>query len=171
MRPRTNRVGAPCSHPGEALVVAEVEVGLGAVVGDEDLAMLEGRHRAGIDVQVGIEFAEPDRIAAGLQQRPEGGGCQPLAERRDHAAGDENISRHANTPVPDDTPGPLAFALRETPGGNRKMLLHGSQRIPDSGWWGKPAGKADQRFSGSSDGTAGSISSGPGTSFFARWIR
>ena len=30
----------------EALVVAEVEVGLGAVVGDEDLAVLERVHRA-----------------------------------------------------------------------------------------------------------------------------
>ena len=35
-------------HPGvgEALVVAQVEVGLGAVVGDEDLAVLERAHRA-----------------------------------------------------------------------------------------------------------------------------
>ena len=32
---------------GEALVVAQVEVGLRAVVGDEDLAVLEGRHGAG----------------------------------------------------------------------------------------------------------------------------
>ena len=38
---------------GEALVVAEVEVGLGAVVGDEDLAVLERAHRARIDVDVG----------------------------------------------------------------------------------------------------------------------
>ena len=30
----------------EALVVAEVEVGLGAVVGDEHLAVLERAHRA-----------------------------------------------------------------------------------------------------------------------------
>ena len=29
------------------LVVAEIEVGLGAVLGDEDLAMLERAHRAG----------------------------------------------------------------------------------------------------------------------------
>ena len=33
-------------HAGEALVVAEVEVGLGPVVGDEHLAVLVGRHRA-----------------------------------------------------------------------------------------------------------------------------
>src|SRR3989304_4098591 len=37
----------------EALVMAEVEVGLGAVGGDEDLAVLVGGHRAGVDVAVG----------------------------------------------------------------------------------------------------------------------
>ena len=35
---------------GEALVVAEVEIGFGAVVGDENLAVLEGRHGSRIDV-------------------------------------------------------------------------------------------------------------------------
>src|SRR5205814_1728025 len=44
---------------GEALVVTEVEVGLGAVVGDKHLAMLVGRHRAGIDIEIGIELAQP----------------------------------------------------------------------------------------------------------------
>jgi len=43
---------------GEALVMPEVEVGLGAVVGDEDLAVLIGRHRAGIDVEIRIELAQ-----------------------------------------------------------------------------------------------------------------
>ena len=66
---------------GEALVMAEVEVGLGAVVGDVDLAMLVGRHRPRIDVQIGIELADADLVAARLQERPEGGGQQTLAER------------------------------------------------------------------------------------------
>jgi len=39
---------------GEALVVAEVEIGLGPVVGDEHLAVLIRAHRARIDVEVGI---------------------------------------------------------------------------------------------------------------------
>ena len=56
---------------GEALVMAEVEVGLGAVVGDEHLAVLVGRHRARIDVEIGVELAQPHRIAARLQQRAE----------------------------------------------------------------------------------------------------
>ena len=54
---------------GEALVVAEIEVGFGAVVGDEDLAMLVRAHRARIDVQIGVELAQPHAIAARLQQR------------------------------------------------------------------------------------------------------
>ena len=36
----------------EPLVVPDVEVGLGAVVGHEDLAVLERVHRAGIDVEI-----------------------------------------------------------------------------------------------------------------------
>ena len=36
----------------EPLVVAEIEVGLGAVVGDVDLAVLKRAHRARIDVDV-----------------------------------------------------------------------------------------------------------------------
>ena len=41
---------------GEALVVAQVEVGLRAVVGDEDFAVLERAHGAGVHVQIGIEL-------------------------------------------------------------------------------------------------------------------
>ena len=48
----------------EALVVADVEVGLGAVVGDEDLAVLERVHRAGVDVEVRVELLHRDAQAA-----------------------------------------------------------------------------------------------------------
>ena len=51
--------------------MAEVEIGLGAVVGDENLAVLVWRHRARIDVEVGVELAQPHLIAARLQQRAE----------------------------------------------------------------------------------------------------
>ena len=44
----------------EALVVTDVEVGLGAVVGDEDLAVLERVHRPGVDVEVGVELLHRD---------------------------------------------------------------------------------------------------------------
>ncbi len=39
---------------GEALVVAKVKVGLGAIFRDEHFAMLEGAHRAGVHVDVGV---------------------------------------------------------------------------------------------------------------------
>ena len=79
---------------GEALVVAEVEVGLGAVVGDEDLAVLVRAHRARIDVEIGVELAQPDLVAARLQKRAERGGGETLAKGGDHAAGDEDVPRH-----------------------------------------------------------------------------
>ncbi len=65
---------------GEALVVPEIEIGLGAVVGDEDLAMLIGGHRPRIDVEIGVELAKPNRIAAGLQKRAENRRRQALAK-------------------------------------------------------------------------------------------
>ncbi len=64
----------------EALVVAEVEIGFGPVVGHEDFAVLIGRHRAGIDVEVGIELAQPDFVAARLQQRAERRRSETLAK-------------------------------------------------------------------------------------------
>ncbi|MPL84476.1 hypothetical protein SDC9_30441 [bioreactor metagenome] len=79
--PRGHGIGLARAHPGEALVMAEVEVGLGAVIGDEDLAMLEGRHRARIDVEIGVELAQPHREAARLQQRAQCRGGKALAER------------------------------------------------------------------------------------------
>src|SRR6266511_1775944 len=76
---------------GEALVVSQVEVSLGAVVGDEDLAVLEGRHGAGIDVEVGVKFLQIDPEAAALKQAADAGSGQALAERRDNAAGYEDV--------------------------------------------------------------------------------
>jgi hypothetical protein len=43
---------------GEAFVVAQVEISLCAVVGDEHLAVLIGAHGPRIDVQIGIELAQ-----------------------------------------------------------------------------------------------------------------
>ena len=77
---------------GEALVVAEVEVGLRAVLGDEHLAVLERRHRAGVDVDVGVELLQRDLQPAGDQQAADRGRGDALAERRDHAAGDEDVA-------------------------------------------------------------------------------
>ena len=79
---------------GEALVVAEIEVGLGAVVGDENLAVLGRAHRARIDVEIRVELSQPYGVAARLKQRAERCGSESFAKRGDHAAGDEDIPRH-----------------------------------------------------------------------------
>ena len=64
----------------EALVVTEVEIGLGAVVGDEDLAVLVWRHRPRVDVDVRVELQDADRDAAGLQDATDAGGRDALPQ-------------------------------------------------------------------------------------------
>ena len=81
-------------HAGEAFVMAEVEVGFGAVVGDIDLAVLKRAHGPRIDVEIGIELAQTDLEAAGLQERPQGRGSQSLAKRGNDAAGDKDEPGH-----------------------------------------------------------------------------
>src|SRR6266571_2956622 len=83
-------------HPGrlEALVVAQIEVGLGAVLGDEHLPVLERAHRAGIDVDVRVELEEGDFDAARFEDRGEGGGGYPLPQRGNHTARHEHILGH-----------------------------------------------------------------------------
>ena len=76
---------------GEALVVAKVEVGLGAVVGDEDLAVLERRHGAGIDVEVRIELLQSDFQPAAFHQAADGCSRQALAKRRHDTAGHKDV--------------------------------------------------------------------------------
>ena len=63
---------------GEALVVAEVEVGLRAVLGHEDLAVLVRRHRARVDVDVRIELLQADRQAARPSRRPIDAAAMPF---------------------------------------------------------------------------------------------
>ena len=75
----------------EPLVVSEVEIRLGAVGGDVHLPVLIGAHRAGIHVHVGVELLQRDPVPVSLEQRADGGGGQPLAERGDDAARDEDV--------------------------------------------------------------------------------
>ena len=75
----------------EPLVVPDVEVGLGAVVGDEHLAVLERVHRPGIDVEVGVELLHRDPQPARLQEATEARGREALSERGGDASGDEHV--------------------------------------------------------------------------------
>src|SRR5699024_7944939 len=75
----------------EALVVPDVEVGLGTVLGDEDLTVLERVHRPRVHVEVRVELLHRDLQTAGDQQLSEAAGSQPLAQRGGDTAGDEQI--------------------------------------------------------------------------------
>ena len=82
----------------EPLVVAQVQVGLGAVVGDEHLAVLVRRHRPRVDVDVGVELEDGDLEAPRLEQAADAGGGDALAERGGHPSGHKDILRHGSGP-------------------------------------------------------------------------
>ena len=52
----------------ETLVVAQVQVGFCAVVGDKNLAMLERRHRARVYIEVRVQLDQGNFKAAGLKE-------------------------------------------------------------------------------------------------------
>ncbi len=58
---------------GKTLVVSKIEIGFRSIIGHEHLAMLVGRHCAGVNIDVGVEFHEGDRDTAILEQAAEGG--------------------------------------------------------------------------------------------------
>ncbi len=87
-------------HAGKTLIVTEVEIGLGPVVGHEHLAMLVGAHRPRIDIEVGVELSQADLVATSLQERAEGGGRQTFSQGGDHAAGDEDVPGHGRSDYP-----------------------------------------------------------------------
>ena len=92
--PGRDVVGLGGRPAGEALVMAEIEIGLGAIVRHEHFAVLIWRHRSGIEIEIRVELAKPDLVASRLQQRAERRRSQTFSERRNHAAGDEYIPRH-----------------------------------------------------------------------------
>ena len=71
--------------------MADVEIGLGAVLGDEHLAVLERVHGARVDVEVGVELLHRHLQAPRRQQLSEAGRREALAERGNHATGDEEV--------------------------------------------------------------------------------
>ena len=79
----------------EALVVTKVKVGLCAVIGDVDLAVLIRRHGARIHVEIRVELDDGDAQATRFQQQADRGGGDALTEGGGDAAGDEHkLRRH-----------------------------------------------------------------------------
>jgi len=56
------------AHAQETLVIAKIEIGLAAVVEDVGLAVLEGAHGPGVDVQIRIDLYGGDAEPAALVQ-------------------------------------------------------------------------------------------------------
>ena len=92
--------------------MAQVEVGLGAVVGDVDLAVLIRAHRARVDVDVRVELLQRDAVAVAFEQRADRGGRQALAERRHDAAGHEDVFHGRVFGVRHCVEGPLRAGVR-----------------------------------------------------------
>ena len=69
----------------------EVEVGLRAVLGDVHLTVLVGAHRAGVDVDVRVEFLRGDLQPARFEQPTEAGGGNAFPEPGNHTARDKNV--------------------------------------------------------------------------------
>lgn len=78
----------------EALVMAEIEVGLCAIIRDKDLTVLVRAHRTRIDVDVRIEFLDRDLDSPALEETAERCGRDALAQGRNNATGNENILCH-----------------------------------------------------------------------------
>ena len=64
----------------EALVVAEVEIGLGAVMRDEHFAVLERAHGARVHVDVRVELDHRDLEAASLEDGAQGSSGDAFAQ-------------------------------------------------------------------------------------------
>lgn len=70
----------------KAFIVAQIEVGLSAVVRDKHLPVLEGRHGAGVNVEVGVYLDRGDTEAATLEEDADGRRRDAFAKARDNAA-------------------------------------------------------------------------------------
>ena len=75
------------------LVVAQVQVGLRPVVGDEHLPVLVGGHGARVHIQVGVQLLHPYPKTPLLQQPAQGRRRDPFAQPGHHAAGDKDEFR------------------------------------------------------------------------------
>ena len=96
----------------EPLVVTQIQVRLGSIVGDENLAVLIRRHRPGVDVDVRVELENRDVQAAGLEESSDAGGGDAFAERGGDASGHKDILRHGSGP-----PGVFRMLSKMAPGG------------------------------------------------------
>ena len=77
----------------EPFVVSNVEVSLGPVVSDEDLAVLKRVHGSRINVEVRVQLLHRDAQSATDEEVPEAGCRQTLTERRGNSTSDKDMFR------------------------------------------------------------------------------
>jgi len=82
----------------ETLVMTQIQIGLGAVIGHEHLAVLQGAHGARVHVHIGIQFLAGHLQAAALQKPTQRCSSNAFAQTGDHAAGHKNKFCHKNIP-------------------------------------------------------------------------
>ena len=78
----------------ESFIMTQVQVGLCPILGNEDLAVLEGTHRTGVDIDVGVELLRGDLQSPRLQQPAQRGGRDAFAQSGDDASAYEYIFCH-----------------------------------------------------------------------------
>ena len=67
--------------------MAQIQIGLGAVVGHEHFAVLQRAHGAGVHVDVGVQFLAGDLQAAAFEQTAQRSSRDAFAQTGDDAAG------------------------------------------------------------------------------------
>src|ERR1700722_4234719 len=76
---------------GEALVMPQIEVGFRSVVGHENLTVLEGGERSGVDVEVGVKLHQVDPQTAALEQTSNRRCGQAFAQAGHNSAGHKDV--------------------------------------------------------------------------------
>ena len=66
--PRCHIVRLPRRNARKAFIMAKIKIGFRTIVRHIDFAMLIGRHRARIDIQIRIKFPNADFVATRLQK-------------------------------------------------------------------------------------------------------
>src|SRR6059058_2680224 len=85
--PRCQVVVARQPGVGKTFIEAKVEVRFSAIIRHEDLAMLEGRHGTGIDVQIRVKLLQAYPETAGFKEAANRSCRESFTQRRDNTAG------------------------------------------------------------------------------------
>jgi len=72
-----------------AFIMAQIQIGLGAIVGDKHLAMLKWAHGTRIHINIGIQFNHGDFKAARLENGAQRCRCDAFSQRGNNTAGNK----------------------------------------------------------------------------------